>query len=168
MHSHNEKLFIWIYERFYDRIFLVAYNILQNKDDAKDVVQNVFTRLWNNKRYKEITRVESYLKKACKRACLDFIEKHNNRTSWNGEFGKLAPEYEDEAFSSSFDMRDHFVAAYEQLTRQQREVLELLFLRNCSYQEAADIMGITKNTLKAYRRSVINILRNKFTSLIKK
>src|SRR5690606_13545451 len=50
-----------IYSRFWHKMYIVAYNILRNKEACEDIVQDIFSQLWNRRAYLDIRNLESYL-----------------------------------------------------------------------------------------------------------
>lgn len=165
--SRNERLFAELYEDYHGILYLIALNIVQNRQDARDVVQNVFLRLWGSGHYKELSSASSYLKKSCKNACLDFIESKRARNAGKKKFRDETPAHEEEKFSETydlrFDLRNQVVSAFPDLTWAQRQVLTLLFFENYSYREVADHLGISVNTVKTTRRYGLKALKNRFT-----
>ncbi|MGV3586354.1 MAG: RNA polymerase sigma factor, partial [Adhaeribacter sp.] len=45
--SEDEAAFKEIYERYFDVLYIHAYKRLQDKEEAQDVIQEVFTVLWD-------------------------------------------------------------------------------------------------------------------------
>lgn len=161
-----EKAFTRIYEEYHAFIYFVAYKMLQNSEDAKDAVQAVFMTVWKNDKIREVESWGPYLRKVCESICRRQLDKRSARKSAGKNFEKIAPDHQDEHFSESFQMRDHFIAAYNGLTARQRHLVSLLYFQNCSYSQAAHRMGLNVNTIKSYRRNVLQVLRNKLIRLI--
>ena len=67
--------FTEIYNRFWKKIFAVAYNRLQEAETAEDIVHDVFTSLWANRNKVEIDALENYLATAAKYMVLAKIKK---------------------------------------------------------------------------------------------
>lgn len=62
----DEKAFMAIYHRFWQKIFSIAYNRLQNSEEAEDIVHDVFFSLWQNRETRQIQELENYLAVATK------------------------------------------------------------------------------------------------------
>jgi len=60
----NENAYSEIYKRYWKQLFYTAYNIIQNKDEAQDAVQEVFIALWQRRNEAEIKSLKSYLSQA--------------------------------------------------------------------------------------------------------
>lgn len=75
----DSKAFQVLTELYYTRLLHVAINYLVNKEDAKDVVQEVFVKIWNKKSKIIIhTNLNAYLYRTLKNACIDFLRKNKN------------------------------------------------------------------------------------------
>lgn len=49
MKSNDQKAFAQIYQRYFGLLYLHAYNRIRDKDEAKDLVQELFTQLWSKR-----------------------------------------------------------------------------------------------------------------------
>lgn len=73
----DEKVIRSIYEKYFTRFTLFAKSILKDEDEAKDVVQTVFSQLWLNKlEFDNIDRLKSYLYFSVKNRCLNILKKN--------------------------------------------------------------------------------------------
>jgi RNA polymerase sigma-70 factor (family 1) len=60
----DEEAFAEIYVRYWKVLFYTAHNILQDQENARDIVQNVYVSLWNRRNEVEILSLKSYLQQA--------------------------------------------------------------------------------------------------------
>lgn len=75
----DEKAFSEIYDRYWERLFAMAFRRLEDKQEAEDVVHDVFTSLWAHRRETVVERLEHYLAAAIKYAVLTRIRNRNRR-----------------------------------------------------------------------------------------
>lgn len=73
--KNDEAAFSELYDRFWKKMFAVAYNRLKEVQDAEDIVHDVFVRLWANRQKLEIEELENYLATAVKYGVLSKIKK---------------------------------------------------------------------------------------------
>jgi len=73
--KNDEAAFSELYDRFWKKMFAVAYNRLKEVQDAEDIVHDVFVRLWANRQKLEIGELENYLATAVKYGVLSKIKK---------------------------------------------------------------------------------------------
>ncbi len=79
----DELAFTEIYSRFWQKLFAVAYNRLKEIQAAEDIVHDVFTSLWANRKKNEIESVENYLATATKYLVLAKIRKKERERIYN-------------------------------------------------------------------------------------
>lgn len=75
----DAKAFSEIYDRYWERLFAIAFRRLEDKQEAEDVVHDVFTALWAHRRETAVERLEHYLAAATKYAVLARIRNRNKR-----------------------------------------------------------------------------------------
>ncbi|MGH2553931.1 MAG: RNA polymerase sigma factor, partial [Chitinophagaceae bacterium] len=56
----DEAAFTELYERFWKKLFVAAYNRFKEKQQAEDIVHEVFASLWANRKKIEIESVDNY------------------------------------------------------------------------------------------------------------
>jgi len=76
--KNDETAFTEIYNRFWKKIFVIAYNRLKEQETAEDIVHDVFASLWANRNKTEINSLENYLATAAKYTVLTKIKKKAN------------------------------------------------------------------------------------------
>ncbi len=63
-----------IYYPFYPRMYRVAFRLLRNAQDAEDIVQDVFLRLWENRNFLDaIENVEAYCVRMVRNHSIDLL-----------------------------------------------------------------------------------------------
>lgn len=156
-----------LYEKYYVYLCMIALHIVRNKDDAEEIVSDVFVRLWNSAdRLKEIRSVKAYLVKAVHNTSLNYIE-HNrkfrqteslnardlNILAWDSDYpvGQL---YEKE-------LLDIIVKCIEELPDSCREIFLLSRDKNLKYNEISVRLGISVNTVKTQMKIALAGLREK-------
>jgi RNA polymerase sigma-70 factor (ECF subfamily) len=70
----DEQAFMTIYHRYWQKIFTIAHNRLQNSQEAEDIVHDVFFSLWQNRQTQQIQQLENYLAVATKYKVLTRIK----------------------------------------------------------------------------------------------
>ena len=71
----DEAAFSTLYDRFWQRLFAIAYNRTKDMPSAEDIVHDVFAGLWANRASVDIDTLENYLAVAVKYAVFTRLKK---------------------------------------------------------------------------------------------
>ena len=72
--SGDVEAFEEIYNRFWRKLFLLAYKKLHSKEVAEELTQTIFVSLWERRTEIEIIGLENYLFSAIKYKIIDYID----------------------------------------------------------------------------------------------
>ena len=153
-----EKLF----DNFFRPLVLFANNFIGDISLSEDLVQEELIIFWRKKIYKKLINdktLVSYLYKMIKNKCLNELNKKKLNTC---DINSLNYEIAEEL---SYDTNEKIIRltleALESLSPQRQNVIKEVMLKGNSYQQAAENLGISKNTVKTLLRNGINVLREK-------
>lgn len=158
----NEAAYREIYNRYWSILYLHARNILKSQDDAKDIVQEIFTTLWikaSDLNF-EIS-LSSYLFKATRNKILNQINHKKIATRYQQslydfyEEGKLIT---DEALREK-ELSRIIEAEIQRLPAKMRKIFELSRKKHLSYQQIAEHLNISEHTVKSQVSNSLKILR---------
>ena len=145
-----------------------AVSILGDLEQARDVVQDTFLKLYKQDPEKVRKKVKSWLFTVCRNHCYDLI-KRNRRTS-NLEEDEISyiTSNDDNPFQviSFLEGREEIdekikilYSLIEELPSRQREVMRLKFQANLSYKEIAETIGISSSNVGFVMHSALKKLR---------
>lgn len=137
-----------LFERYYVRLCQYVYSLLTNKDDAEDVVQELFLSLWKNRTKIEIREnASAYLYKMAKHLTLNYLRTQNRYTSLpeNQEQGSLCYE---ENFLEADELRLALYDCVDRLPERSREVLLLHRIEGLKQKEISEQLTISIKTIK--------------------
>ena len=151
-----------IYEKFNKKIYTVVLKMLKAKEVAEEVTQEVFLKLWRyDQQFNDFDHLEAWLRTTARNLSLNV-------------FRKLALErkLDDQAFlqfSESQNVTEEAVllndarrlleAAIEKLPTQQREIYILCQQEGLKYEEVADQLNISVNTVKTHMKRALASVR---------
>jgi len=140
-----------VFTQWQSRLQNFCTQLLQNRHDAEEVVQDVFARLVGNPdRYDLSTAPETLLFRMARNRCIDARRKHTARSNAHIEpITATSPDHSD------------LEAALSSLPGEQREVLLLTAIDGIGYREVADILNCSIGTVAARRCAAITKLRQK-------
>ncbi|WP_338394525.1 RNA polymerase sigma-70 factor [Fulvitalea axinellae] len=144
------KAFELLYYDNYTDLFKYAYGILRSEEKAKDVVQTVFSKLWERRERLDIDeRVGAYLARAVYYGAINQIRKE--KTERMHEEGVRDELYSRGVFSDSAvetnELRERLAQALDTLPEHCREVFCLSRFTGLKRKEIADKLGISVKTV---------------------
>lgn len=151
-----------------NKLFRFALRFLNNEEEAKDVVQEVFIRVWNGR--EQMTQVqnwEAWCMRITKNLSLDRIRsmtrKHTQpiEESYDVRNNELNPEETTEADESM----QHISQLIAGLPEKQRQIIHLRDIEGYSYNEICEIMEIDLNQVKVNLFRARNAVREKLTKI---
>src|SRR5688500_4926608 len=87
----DRNAFDQLYERHWFQLYQSAFYLLKDKDASKDIVQDVFLWLWQNRPTLNIAYLKAYLKAAVRFKVANYIRSGNIRDSFYEEAAKGQP-----------------------------------------------------------------------------
>jgi len=152
------------YDRFADGLYRYAVMILADRADAEDAVQQAFAKVVRmGERAKKIQSCGDYLRTAVRNECWRMIE---GRRRYPERMGMSPPAPMLEAAASrglDEDERLQIEAAVRALPPEQREVVHLKVYEGKTFQEIADWLGTSINTVASRYRYAMDKLRHLLT-----
>lgn len=159
----KEQFFRKIIQLYSKELTVYAFHFLRNEGEAQDTVQEAFIRLWErpDTDFPHQELLKRYLYLAVRNACLDKIEKKN---VLQRHIDRMSQEmlYEEYCCFDESLIRE-IKAEIEQLPTQTRKIINGIFVCNKKYQEVADELGISVNTVKTLLKTGLKRLREKFS-----
>jgi RNA polymerase sigma factor (sigma-70 family) len=148
-----------VYSDFYPIVFSAVVTRVQNDDDAKDICQEVFYRLYQ--KFDEVGNVRKWLFTALKLVVMEFFRKKENREIDIDEvFNNVAMTFVNGfrdariIISEAMDNDDNFKDSTE------RVIFELIAYNNYTYRDVSKQLGITRRQVEyRYTQIVDRILR---------
>ena len=135
--------------------YAVAFRLLHDTDNAQDVVQEAFIRVWNNLgRYRPEVKFTTWLYKIVINLCYDRMKMESRRKRWLGYFGGTREQEEgvhgrDLATDiENADLRTHILREAKSLPPRQRLVFHLRDIQDFSLEEIAERAGMSIGTVK--------------------
>ena len=153
-----------LYERYYHELVLWADTILNNMGEAEDLVQDLFVHLWEKKLYEELRgeTVRSYLYVSVRN--MAFRRREGGKRTLHLPDLKCVERVWEEDDLSHKEMLEKVLDELERMPGRSREILECVHLKNMTYAETAEWLGIGVPTVKTLLVRSLKQLRDKFSS----
>ncbi len=127
-------------------LFGYAIRFLRNEEDAKDIVQDVFEKLWLNRSKVEFAKSKSWMFTTAHNAMINFATR-KGRLKLSDEMS----EYESgKSQTNAFELNQVVDRAVSILPPIQKSVILLRDLEDYSYKEIGDILDLSDSQVKVY------------------
>ncbi len=157
----SSEEFDLIFRHFYKFVFTTAFFILKDEEETEDLVQGFFIDLWEKKKYMQLDEdMKGYLYIAIRNKALNRIRNRETERKRQDVYYLDAEKHPDMADGMDDYLLNLKEALYE-LPVQRREAIQLVYLNEKKYREAADVMGISINSLKTHLKIGLRNLRNR-------
>lgn len=153
MEAHKEK-FLSIYGEYSDAIFRYFFYRLKNRDEALDLTQSVFTKVWQYiSAGKEIKFPKAFVFKSAHNLFVNTIRDRKNNVSLDvlGEKGFDVAYIEDD--KAEIEEQEEVIKKLDLVEEAYREVLILRFVNGLKVKEISALLNDTENnvSVKIYR-----------------
>lgn len=128
-----------------DNVFRFIVKNLKHEDDAKDVVQSSFEKLWINRDHVDNTKIKSYLFTIAYNTMIDHIRK-NKRISLKEDFSEEARGSNNIQQNTKRILEE----ALSKLSETQRSLIMLKDYEGYNYAEIGEITGLNESQVKVY------------------
>ena len=127
------------------RLFRYVVKCLRNPEDANDIVQESFEKLWKNRKKVPLNKAKSWL----------FTTAHNMLINHTRKHRALLMEDQNchepmSSGNSSYELRDLIEQALEGLPEIQRQIILLRDLEGYNYKEIGEILHLNESQVKVY------------------
>ncbi len=158
----NERIFEVIFRKYYQSLCNYANSMLKELDEAEEIVQNLFSGIWEKRTDLEINvSLKSYLYRAVHNHCLNRIKHLKIR----GEYEQYANNYFESSYESvsqavmKNELEMKIEEAIEKLPEQCRIIFRLSRFEELKYHEIAEQLGISPKTVENQVGKALKILR---------
>ena len=154
--DYSNQKFERLFKDNYPHMYRMAFSLVENADDAKDAVHQVFAQIWRGKPQISEDSIRGYLLAATRNQCLHMLRSRQLQR-------KMEEELQRETEESLSEEREELLQQLQQvindnLTEQDRRVLQLHYEDEMTYQETASVLGISASAVnKHITRSLAKI-----------
>lgn len=162
----NHLAFEELYKKYNKLIYRIAYSILKNKQDAEDIVQIVFTKIYSMDKEKLPNSNEaSWLYFVTKNETINYLKNRKN----NIDLDRIYEMEDDNKEINKIINADSFNRLISKLNENEREIISLKILSNLSFEEIGKVLNVPTGTIKwRYYKSVhtLKLLLSNLTMFI--
>jgi RNA polymerase sigma-70 factor (ECF subfamily) len=141
----TEKEYNECVTQYADNVYRFIVKNLRHEEDARDVVQTAFEKLWRNRAEIDGAKSKSYLFTVAYNQMIDHIRKVK-RVYLKEEFKEETRVYHKEANNAKAVLQE----ALSKLSETQRSLVMLKDYEGYSYDEIGKIMNLSESQVKVY------------------
>jgi RNA polymerase sigma-70 factor (ECF subfamily) len=138
-----------------DNVFRFIVKNIRHEEDAKDIVQTAFEKLWRNREMVNTEKSKSFLFTVAYNQMIDHIRKIK-RITLKDEFGAETKTYTQPVSNLKKNLQD----ALNTLNETQKSLVLLKDYEGYSYEEIGQITGLNESQVKVYLHRARLNLRN--------
>ncbi|UYQ94833.1 sigma-70 family RNA polymerase sigma factor [Chitinophaga horti] len=160
----DASTFETVFKKHYQLLCLQAYSMLNDEPAAKDLVQALFIDLWEKRAELDIRKdVTSYLWISVRNRCMTYQRNkanHDKKVAAH-EQEKLPVAEEIRIRTDGPDIADKLAAAISDMPARRSLIFQMVYIQGLAYQQAADRLSISKNSIKTQIKIGLQHLRLK-------
>lgn len=146
----RQKAFSWVVTTHQEQIYWYVRKTIVSHDDTNDILQNTFRKAWMAfERFEGRSSISTWLHKIASNEMYTHLRKQN-RVEYNTEtVQQLLTVEKSSGYFSGDEAKETLLTAIATLPRRQKEVFNLRYFQEKSYDEIVEILGGTKGSHKA-------------------
>lgn len=150
-----------IVKRYQSRLYSHIRKMVIDHDDANDLLQNTFIKVWNNlEGFREDSQLFTWLYRIATNECLTFLKNKKKRffLNINDVEHELSAKLDNSAPLNADVLQLKLQQAILTLPEKQRLVFNLRYFDEMKYEEMSEILGTSVGALKAsYHHAVAKV-----------
>lgn len=159
----DRQAFTMLYHRYWEDLFITAAKALRGKEEAADVVQDVFLSFWNRRNELQIQgSLAAYLHTSVRYKCIHYIEKNITRRDYLVQLAEV--EVSNSSMNAEInlqlkEMHQTINKTVARMPAKMQEVYKLSRQQHLSHKEIAECMGISVETVKKHIQHALHLIR---------
>jgi RNA polymerase sigma-70 factor (family 1) len=155
-----------VYHQYRKKIYGYAYHFSRNGEEAEELTQDVFVRLWENRsKIDPQKNFDAFLYTLIRNNFLSTLRKKAREKAYSNENLKYEQSFntiEDEL--NAKETKQIVYKAIESLSPQVKKIYLLSRNDHRTHEEISQLMGISKNTVNNHLKKSLGILRKYFST----
>ncbi|KQC02834.1 RNA polymerase subunit sigma-24 [Pedobacter sp. Hv1] len=163
----DESAFEQIYKLYWAQLFNTAYKRLPETEKCKDIIQNVFTDLWNRRATLDLANPAAYLHTAVRFQVLKQISKNSKSSAFTATFEtELISPLATDGEVLEKEVRVLIELFIKALPQKRREMFLMHYFKGLSTSQIATQLNVSQKTVQNQLTTASNALRLRLTQLL--
>ena len=156
--DNTEQQFESWFKDNYPMMYRLAYFLLEDSEDARDAVHQVFANMWSRRPEVQRKAVPGYLLMATRNHCLSVLRQRKAQRAVEKEYSQHLTTQEQREHEELMTELQRVID--DNLTEQDRRVLTLHYDEAMTYAQAAQALGISTSAVNKHVTSSLKKIRN--------
>lgn len=158
----DAETFKKVFLPYHQKLYRIAYRMVQDVANAEDIVQETFIKLWNKRdELKDVENTEAFSIIILRNTCLDQLRKtkHEFQMAYDTDIP------EKESLSHQIELHDdavHIKKLIHELPDQQRQVMMMKHWDGYSDEEIEQITGLSSGNIRVILSRARKMIREQF------
>jgi RNA polymerase sigma-70 factor, ECF subfamily len=166
----DRQSFKQLFDTYHGRLYSISYHMMRDSAKAKDIVQEVFIKLWNTReRVKVTTSLDAYLKRAVINTTLNVIESDKRHSIISLFTPTVSSQLDRHTTADSHEANDLQRAidqAILSLPARTRAVFVLVRMEEMSYDQASASLNISNKAVEKEMMKALRLLRDQLRNYL--
>jgi RNA polymerase sigma-70 factor (family 1) len=156
----DERAFGVVYNHYREPVIRFCVSIIKDEQEAENLYHDVFIKIWKKRAsINPELNFTYYVFAAIKNQIFDYLKEVKRNEVLKEKFWEKIVESQRENKEEKEDQYQHLESLITSLSPKRKEIIELNFAEGKSYEEIADKLLISKNTVKNQLVKAKQILR---------
>ena len=150
-----------IYQRYWKQLYSISYRGVRSREIAEEIVQDIFTSLWEKRNSNAIETLSAYLQAAVKYKVINHIHREMTKKAYLDAF-EVAPKQQvnpTEELVLLDDLNDALEREIKKLPEKRQLIFKLHRQQNLSMKQVASQLGISEKTVENQLSKAVKVLR---------
>jgi len=160
----NQQAFSKIISLYQERIFKLAFCFFHDREDAMEIVQNTFLRVYEKiDHFDTETHFKNWIYRIASNLCVDYYrkfkkKKHQTQSLQEWSQNNISPSPGPEEMAINQIFYESLKKSIQKLSRRQKMIFVLKHHSNFKYKDIAGILKISVGSVKSlHHRAITNI-----------
>lgn len=148
----RQEQFDLILEQYDNLIYKVCYMYARDEDHLKDLYQESLANIWQGiESFRGESQVSTWIYRTCLNSCVTFFRRHHKYDTNRRPLERAA-----EAEADTTDKADRISTMYRMISglSDMNKAIILMWLDDCSYDQIAEVTGLTRNNVASRLRRI--------------
>lgn len=142
----SEKEYKTAVREYTKNLFRYLFKTLRDEEAAKDMTQDCFLKLWNNKQKIDPLKIKSWLFSVAHNAMLNYLKSESRKTSIENHDSETLPF----VFQIDFELKEIIDLSLNELNPLQKSIILLRDLEGYNYLEIGEMLNLNESQVKVY------------------